>query len=431
MFDFVFGYVIVLFEMLVFKIFVDILAKRKSENPKSASLIYSLLSILVFATAILAGEYIVVKICLIVLWYYIALRCYTRDTRRKCILLCVAYQGLLLVTDYVTLLVESIFHINVDAQVGIAGVLLVILDKSILFLFVMILRGAYRQQEFAQLEDKDWVKFIFIPLFTIGMIIAMLSDDVFAVSAKLDELFIVIALGLVAMNVVMFFLLKDILVRERIAREQQICLIEARNQQKVYESLTESVEIQRRLSHEYKNQLGVLQGLLERNELQQMKRYLSSIQGEVQHDIDCIDTHHAIVNVILNQKYQEATHKHILFQCKINDLSGLHMEEKDVATLVSNLLNNAIEACEKVEDKPYIKFKMILKEHKMVLSVCNSCISRGQQDGWQHTSKEEDVELHGYGLKNVQRIVENYQGEMVIHGTKQEFKVSIVIQFEH
>ena len=188
MFDFVFGYVIVLFEMLVFKIFVDILAKRKSENPKSASLIYSLLSILVFATAILAGEYIVVKICLIVLWYYIALRCYTRDTRRKCILLCVAYQGLLLVTDYVTLLVESIFHINVDTQVGIAGVLLVILDKSILFLFVMILRGAYRQQEFAQLEDKDWVKFIFIPLFTIGMIIAMLSDDVFAVSAKLDEL---------------------------------------------------------------------------------------------------------------------------------------------------------------------------------------------------------------------------------------------------
>ena len=174
MFDFVFGYVIVLFEMLVFKIFVDILAKRKCESPQWASLIYGLLSILVFATAILTGEYIVVKICLIVLWYYIALRCYTRDTRRKCILLCVVYQGLLLVTDYVTLLVESIFHINVDAQVGIAGVLLVVLDKSILFLFVMILRGSYRQQEFAQLEDKDWVKFIFFPLFTIGMIIAML-----------------------------------------------------------------------------------------------------------------------------------------------------------------------------------------------------------------------------------------------------------------
>lgn len=70
-------------------------------------------------------------------------------------------------------------------------------------------------------------------------------------------------------------------------------------------------------------------------------------------------------------KYYESTSKGILFLCKVNDMSKINMKNKDIALLLSNLLNNAIEACEKIEGQKYIKIKLILKNNKLILSVKN------------------------------------------------------------
>ncbi len=111
----------------------------------------------------------------------------------------------------------------------------------------------------------------------------------------------------------------------------------------------EKVQDQRKLSHEYKNQITCIQALCETGEYDKLKEYLGQINGEVLHDLDYIDTNHVFVNAVLNAKYQEAAERDILFVCKINDLSGVTMNSSDLVVLLSNLLNNAIEACEKCE----------------------------------------------------------------------------------
>lgn len=162
--------------------------------------------------------------------------------------------------------------------------------------------------------------------------------------------------------------------------------------------------------------------------INELKKYLAEINGEIEHDMDCIETNHHIINTVINQKYYESASKGILFLCKINDMSKINMKNKDIALLLSNLLNNAIEACEKIEGQKYIKIKLILKNNKLILSVKNSydgklCRINNQLA----TLKETDTESHGYGLKNVIKVVKDSDGDYVIKTTDSEFYISIYI----
>lgn len=99
---------------------------------------------------------------------------------------------------------------------------------------------------------------------------------------------------------------------------------------------------------------------------------------------------------------------------------------KKRCTIISNLLNNAIEACEKIqEDKRIIEFKIAGYNSQIFISVCNSydmesIINQKQK----FITTKEDKLNHGIGLENVRRTVKKYDGDMRI---SQE-NASIVIQ---
>lgn len=57
----------------------------------------------------------------------------------------------------------------------------------------------------------------------------------------------------------------------------------------------------------------------------------------------------------------------------VNDLSGLTMKEEDIVTLLVNLLDNAMEACEKLDTGRIIRLKMILEDGELTLSVKILC----------------------------------------------------------
>ena len=52
----------------------------------------------------------------------------------------------------------------------------------------------------------------------------------------------------------------------------------------------------------------------------------------------------------------------LFFVFKVNDLSKIVIEDEDLVVILANLLNNAIEACEKCEEKKTIKLKFVIEE---------------------------------------------------------------------
>ena len=110
-----------------------------------------------------------------------------------------------------------------------------------------------------------------------------------------------------------------------------------------------------------------------------------------------VNTNHAVVNVVLNQKYQSALEKNITMILSVNDLSGLTMGEEDLVTLLVNLLDNAVEACEKLEERRIIRFKMVLEDGELILSVSNPVAEPVIIDGKKIATTKKDGRNHGIG----------------------------------
>ena len=105
---------------------------------------------------------------------------------------------------------------------------------------------------------------------------------------------------------------------------------------------------------------------------------------------------------------------------------------KKRCTIISNLLNNAIEACEKIqEDKRIIEFEIVGYNSQIFISVCNSydmesIINQKQK----FITTKEDKLNHGIVLENVRRTVKKYDGDMRISQENERFIVSINILYK-
>ena len=136
-----------------------------------------------------------------------------------------------------------------------------------------------------------------------------------------------------------------------------------------------------------------------------------------------------MVNSIINQKYSYAQSKDITMAIKVNDLSNIVMKEEDMVILLSNLLDNAIEACEKCKNK-IIKVKIIDEKDQTIIAVNNPVEGEVVVENNRFITTKKDKANHGIGLLNIKSIVEKYNGISAIKCENGWFKFSALINHE-
>ena len=199
----------------------------------------------------------------------------------------------------------------------------------------------------------------------------------------------------------------------------------------LYNSWEEKIMQQRSISHEYRNNLLYMSALLEQGDYGKLSDYLKEVSGADMRGMDVINTNNSVINVIMNTKYYEAKKAGASFICKINNLSGITMKETDIILLLSNLLNNAIEAVQKCLCKRVIKVKIVIENNKFIMSVRNTFNGEIKKDGDKFkTTKKEKSELHGIGIKNVIRIVEKYHGLHLFETCEDEICAVVIIPMD-
>ena len=88
------------------------------------------------------------------------------------------------------------------------------------------------------------------------------------------------------------------------------------------------------------------------------------------------------------------------------------MHDIDVCALMANLLDNALEACEKIlESQPWIKLK-IKKKNDMLLIYLSNCFNKNIEKRNFFQSDKNNNQLHGWGMKSIEGVVKKYQGNM-------------------
>lgn len=426
------SFLLVVLEILCCKIFFEIFAKKKHEKStlKNYGNILCLI-VFVYVIALFLAEQVIIKQLLIIVITALVMTIYFKLNYWRALIFATLYQGLLLAIDYFTLWLNvSIFHsiAEISESHYVEGYLIAILGKVFLFLVVLVIRKRIGGKSSEVLMDTEWLRFIFFPVFTIFTITALLITSGNLENQKQEDLFLVIAFCLAGMNIVVFYLINDILKRETKLRENEIFQLQARNQTNMYRSISENFDKQRKKTHEYKNQIMCIESLITSKDYIELEEYVGKISGHLNKELDCINTNNVIVDAILNSKYQETLDKNIAFIFKINDLSEINIRDEDIIVILSNLLINAIEACEKCTDKKVIKMKFVKEGNKVIISVRNTY--DGEiiiRDGEIQTSKKQDLNEHGIGIGNIMDVITRYGGSHVIQNDKNEFCFSIII----
>ena len=176
-----------------------------------------------------------------------------------------------------------------------------------------------------------------------------------------------------------------------------------------YNALKKNYSVQRKSTHEFKRHIQTLNDLLENDEVDAARKYVKQLQRNRTLKIFNISANHPVIDVILNQKYQVAQENGINMQVHVNDLSSLSINSDELVVLLANLLDNAIEACQRNVSHPEIYCSIIL-EDDLYISIRNTTEPVEIVNGLIITTKANPTE-HGYGLPAVKYILEQLHAE--------------------
>ena len=193
----------------------------------------------------------------------------------------------------------------------------------------------------------------------------------------------------------------------------------------VWQMQKEIVEIQdiytdmRGLRHDMRSHIANI-SLLVKNVAGSVNEELESYIGKMEKTVSKLDftyqTGNPITDIIIHQKGQEAEKKQIQFKVDFAYPPNLLIDIYDIAVILNNALENAIEACRKTEGNKQIKLHSYVKGSLFFIEIENDFsedIIIEKESGLPVSSKESG-KLHGIGISNIQRCAKKYKGDIDI-----------------
>lgn len=219
----------------------------------------------------------------------------------------------------------------------------------------------------------------------------------------------------------------------RIENEGKNKMLKIRNDllESNYQSLQKAYDENRMMYHDFKNHMLAVNQLLQewRNEeaLEYIQTYID-MSIAINHRVDsgC-----KIVDIIVNYKITEAADKNIDFTYEINYIGAICISDIDMCALLANLLDNAIEACEKLQGEKRWIYLKIKKQNEMLFIWIDNSMKKGkiEKNKFFETSKE-NKELHGLGMKSIDNVIQKYDGHKEYEIQKDKFQVYISIPLD-
>lgn len=175
-------------------------------------------------------------------------------------------------------------------------------------------------------------------------------------------------------------------------------------------ALRESQNLARRYRHDLRHHLQYLYACMENQQIQKAKNYISDICDELERQKVVQYCENEAANLILSSFAGRAEAEGIVMKVEGGMKAQAKISDTDLCVLLSNALENAIHACEKVSEegkKAKIEVQIYEKQEQVFLQVKNSCKSGITFENGIPVSKEKE---HGIGVQSICAIVECYDG---------------------
>ena len=195
-----------------------------------------------------------------------------------------------------------------------------------------------------------------------------------------------------------------------------------------YELISQEIERNRKINHDKKYDLDFLYHCLMEKEYEKGLEYINQKNlhyNSIQKNVTW--TGYGIVDFLINRAKARTDEKKILFTIDVNILE-MPMAEYDFFTILSNLLDNAIEAAEHCKSgEGYIILKLYSLNNVFKIALKNNYAIEPCKSGKRFVSIKTNTDIHGWGIENVKEIVNKYEGVLDIKFGNKIFLVEIIL----
>lgn len=194
--------------------------------------------------------------------------------------------------------------------------------------------------------------------------------------------------------------------------EQELILLET-NYNYFLEQLVlqnENARTLKKIRHDIINHLTNIRSLIALNEINEAVRLLDETALKTENAaLEIVNTGDRIADAVIMSKSALCRSKSISFNYKIESADNFPITAEEMSSLISNLLDNAIEAAEQTAD-PYIVMDIFTYNAYRVIRVENSANCRSTTDENIPQTTKPNRSRHGYGMKIIKDIAEKYDG---------------------
>lgn len=231
--------------------------------------------------------------------------------------------------------------------------------------------------------------------------------------------------GLLAVNFFIFWmynLLSDTFFRQY---ENEALRLKVQGYASQIDIMLDGEEKVRALRHDMKHHLGELKAMAAKGKAEELLAYIGDMERFMGNPDEVAFSGNVEIDGVLNYMVKRAKSEltDVTVQVQLPETVG---HSFDINVILGNLLENAIEAAVKTEEKR-MEVKVRMKQGILRIEVENSYDGRLRQSPQGLLTSKSKSREHGIGLKNVQKMVEKYNGSMEICSEGNIFRVSLLL----
>lgn len=183
------------------------------------------------------------------------------------------------------------------------------------------------------------------------------------------------------------------------------------------------------LRHDISNTLQTAMTLIHNGKIQQGDELLREIDEENRSTAPVVLCDNGIINVILTLKHEEMKKYGISFKVNVkSELSAIPVSDRELTSVITNLIDNAVEACCKCEKSKDVIMTFGKQQGFYIIKVENSyCVNDiyVPDSVSEAITTKDDKETHGYGLRAIYEISKKYDGNFSMY-REEDMVVSVV-----
>ena len=307
-------------------------------------------------------------------------------------------------------------------QYGLPRVLSIVVAKLVQLVAVKII-GALLKSRKNKSVIVD-VKYVF-PLLVCQAFSIALTYHVYIIGVEVYKnfnLFIFLSmLGIIYINVMIFWYFDSIKTSFDLKRVNEAAEIKMEMQKEYYTLLEEHQKETDALYHDMNKHIDLIKSLLNDGHRDTTADYVVEVEKKLAARHSLVRTSHPVISALLTMEKVKLTKLGISLNLEVKLLSEIRLNPTDLCVLIGNLFDNASDACNllSTDRKKQIDAEILQRDSTLLISVKNPFEARSV-----YPIKREK---HGFGLKNVRKVVAKYNGDIDIKTDDGIYSVQIVI----